>query len=124
MAKKAAIRRPRSAARFLSVSQADIEDNIITWFAAKFGVSPASLTAATDLKKLFNYGDASWAGFAETLSAMTWMKNIGVRLAQAEMADATTLGALVALIWKKVPKLVAMPSLTAVRSLPKPRRPT
>jgi hypothetical protein len=55
---------------------------------------------------------------------MTWMKNIGVRLAQAEMADATTLGALVALIWKKVPKLVAMPSLTAVRSLPKPRRPT
>jgi hypothetical protein len=122
MVKKAATGRARSAARFLSVSQADIEDHIIAYFAAEFGVDPASLTAATDLKTRFNYSDAAWAAFAETLSAMTWMKNIRVRLAQSEMASATTLGALVALIWRKVPKLVATPSLTAVRALAKPRR--
>ena len=105
MAKKAAA--ARSAAKFLSVSQENIEDNIIAYFADEFGVPAASLTAATDLKARFNYGDAAWASFAETLSAMMWMKNIGVRLAQSEMGGATTLGALVALIWKKVPKLVA-----------------
>jgi hypothetical protein len=120
MVKKAAVR--ASSAKFLSVSQADIEDNIIAWFVGKFGgTDPASLTAATDLKQRFNYTDSSWAAFAETLSAQPWMKQIGVRLAQSEMAGATTLGALVALIWKKVPKLVGMPKLTAVRSLPKPR---
>ena len=121
MAKKTAARPARTAAKFLSVSQENIEDNIIAYFADEFGVDPASLTAATDLKTRFNYGDAAWAGFAATLTAMNWMKNIGVRLAQSEMAGATTLGALVALIWKKVPKLVATPSLTAVRALAKPR---
>lgn len=124
MAKKAksAVRRAAAAPKFLSVSQADIEDHIIAWFVAKFGgTDPASLTAATDLKQRFNYNDPNWAAFAETLSAMSWMKQIGVRLAQSEMAGATTLGALVGLIWKKVPKLVGMPKLTAVKSLPKPK---
>jgi hypothetical protein len=122
MAKKAAVRRSAATAKFLSVSQADIEDHTIAWFVAKFGgTDPASLTAATDLKQRFNYTDPSWAAFAETLSAMQWMKQIGVRLAQSEMAGATTLGALVGLIWKKVPKLVAMSKLTAVTSLPKPK---
>jgi hypothetical protein len=119
MAKKTAA---ASAAKYLSVSQENYEDNIIAWIAEEFGVPPASLTAATDLKTRFNYGNAAWAAFAETLSAMGWMKNIGVRLAQPEMAGATTLGALVALIWKKVPKLVATSSLTAVKPLAKPRR--
>ena len=62
MAKKTAA--ARSAAKFLSVSQENIEDNIIAYFADEFGVSPASLTAAVDLKTLFNYGDAAWAGLA------------------------------------------------------------
>jgi hypothetical protein len=111
-----------STAKFLSVSQADIEDHIIAYFVGLFpGTNPASLTAATDLKTRFNYGDAAWAAFAETLSAMSWMKQIRVRIAQAEMGSATALGALVALIWRKVPKLVALPKLAAVKSLPKPR---
>ena len=106
----------------MSVSQADIEDHIIAYFVGAFGgTDPASLTAATDLKLRFNYNDASWAAFAETLDAMPWMKQIRVRLAQPEMAGATTLGALVGLIWKKVPKLVGMAKLTAVKSLPKPK---
>ncbi|HLX13614.1 MAG TPA: hypothetical protein VKS24_00205 [Bradyrhizobium sp.] len=118
MAKKAS----SATAKFLSVSQADIEDHIIAYFVAKFGgTDPASLTAATDLKQRFNYSDPSWAAFAGTLTAMPWMKQIGVRLAQPEMAGATTLGALVALIWKKVPKLVGMAKLSAVTSLPKPK---
>ena len=117
---KAAVR--RSSVKFLSVSQSDIEDHIIAYFVAKFaGTEPASLTAATDLKQRFNYNDASWAAFAETLSAMSWMKQIGVRMAQAEMAGATTLGALVGLIWKKVPKLVGTAKLTAVKPLPRPK---
>ena len=115
-------KKPSSSAKFLSVSQADIEDHIIAYFvAANPGTDPASLTAATDLKLRFNYNDANWAAFAETLSAMSWMKQIRVRLAQPEMAGATTLGALVGLIWKKVPKLVGMAKLTAVKSLPKPK---
>jgi hypothetical protein len=86
----------------LSVSQADIEDHIITYFVVAFGASAASLSAATDLKLRFNFSDAGWAAFAEILDAQGWMKLIKVRLAQAEMATATTLGQLVSLIWKKV----------------------
>jgi hypothetical protein len=37
---------------------------------------------------------------------LTWMRQLNVRLAPAEMQDATTLGQLSTLIWKKVKKVV------------------
>lgn len=115
MAKKAPAR-----AKFLSASQEDIEDQILAYFAAAFPAMPsANISAGTDLKQLFNYNDASWAAFALTLNAMGWMQQINVRLAPGEMSGATTLGQLVALIWKKVPKLIATASHAAVTPLAK-----
>jgi hypothetical protein len=58
--------RSTAAAKFLSVSQADIEDRLIAYFVAgNSGTDPASMTVATDLKLRFNYSDASWAAFAD-----------------------------------------------------------
>jgi hypothetical protein len=105
-------------ARFSSASQADIEDHILAYFAGAFpGIPSANISAGTDLKQLFNYSDASWAAFALTLNAKGWMQQIGVRLAPGEMRTATTLGSLVALIWKKVRKLVAPAAHPAVKPL-------
>jgi hypothetical protein len=95
------------ATKFVSVSQQDIEDHIIHYFATRFQTDPNTITATTNLKQRFNFNDAAWAGLAETFSAMDWMKKLHVRLAQSQMGSVATVAELTALIWKNVAKLVA-----------------
>ena len=90
----------------LSVSRTEIADRIIAYFANRFHVPPAQLSWDTDLKQMFNFNDAAWAGMAGALNQLDWMKALGVRLAPAEMAGATTVAALTQLIWGKVSKIV------------------
>jgi hypothetical protein len=110
----------------VAVSQADIEDRIIAFFAARFSVQPTSIRTSTNLKQRFNFSDNAWAGLALTFSAMKWMQQIKVELAPAEMSKATTLLQLSTLIWKKVPKLVGTArgatTLAALQPAAAPRR--
>jgi hypothetical protein len=113
-AKKTAAKKPKkpstaaaSAASAVSLSQVDVEDHLLEYFTGRFPAIPASnISAGTDLKTLYGFNDNSWAALALTLNVLTWMRQLNVRLAPAEMQDATTLGQLSTLIWKKVKKVV------------------
>jgi hypothetical protein len=89
------------------LSQADIEDKVIGYFATRFDRPVTDFSESTNLKTAFNFSDNAWAGLADTLSALDWMKTIGVSLAPFEMGNVATVGDLTTLIWKHVPKLVA-----------------
>jgi len=84
------------------ISETDVEDNIIQYFADRFQTDPTTILSTTNLKQRFNFSDAAWAGVAEALSALKWMKAKHVRIAQAQMGGNTTVAQLTALIWGKI----------------------
>ena len=91
------------------VSQFDIENKILDYFVNRFHRPPTEINRNTDLKIHFNFDtDAKWASIAAALSNQDWMISLGVEIEQSEMKDHNTARALAALIWSKVPKLVAL----------------
>lgn len=115
----------------IAVSQADIEDNVIAYFASRFQRPLSDFNELTNLKTAFSFNDSAWAALADTFSSLNWMKTIGVTLAPFEMAGVQTVGDLTALIWKHVPKMIAprgtsksITTLKAVLVSGKPRKKT
>jgi hypothetical protein len=96
--------------QLFSVSLADIENDLVDYFATRFGDDPSTLTPATDVKKMYNFNSAAWAQLADTLSSLPWMVHLGAVLAQGEMGNVSTLEQLAALIQKHIKHVVASAS--------------
>jgi hypothetical protein len=103
-----------------SVSIGEIEEDIVGYFVKTMGASPASLTPATDVRKMFRFSAAAWAQLADTLSNQSWMLHVGVRLAQAEMMTVSTIAQLSYLIFTRMRHVVVAagaPSVAPLRDL-------
>lgn len=97
----------------VSVSQQEIEDRLIDYFAGHFGDDPSVLTPATNIPKMYNLGASQWAMFADVLSQLPWVVKLHVRLAQKEMVTVPQIQQLANLIVRKLPHVVSIPTLTS-----------
>jgi hypothetical protein len=93
--------------QFYSLSLADIENDLVDYFSSTFHDDPSVLTPATDVRKMYNYTGQSWAELADALSDQTWMRNLGVVLAQGMMSSISTIAQLALLIQKHIKHVVA-----------------
>jgi hypothetical protein len=93
--------------QLFSVSLADIENDLVDYFATRFGTNPSNLPPATNVKQMYNFSPAAWAQLADTLSMLPWMVHLGVVLAESEMGSVSTLAQLAALIQKQIKHVVA-----------------
>lgn len=97
----------------VSVSQQEIEDRLIDYFARHFGDDPSDLTPATNIPKTYNIGASPWAAFADKLSQLPWMVKLRVRLAQKEMVTVPQIQQLANLIVRKLQHVVAVPAIAS-----------
>jgi hypothetical protein len=84
-----------------AMSLEEFIDEIIDHYARRFQTNPTTIFSNTDLKVRFNFGTAAWAAEAEALSALPFMRRLGVRIAQIEMVTNTTPEKLARLIERK-----------------------
>lgn len=97
----------------VSLSQQDIEDRLIDYFAGHFHDDPSVLTPATNIPKMYNIGTAQWAAFADELSELPWMKKLHVSLEQKEMKTVPQIQQLANLIFRRLQHVVAVPSMAS-----------
>ena len=100
-------RREFAMQQLYSVSLSDIENDLVDYFATRFGTNPSALTPATNVKQMYNFSPAAWAQLADTLSMLPWMVHLGVVLAESEMNNVSTLAQIAALIQKHIKHVVA-----------------
>jgi hypothetical protein len=93
--------------QLISASLADIEDDIINYFSERFGDDPSVLPPATDVRKMYNFKPPAWAQLGDTLSALPWMRHLGVVLSAADMGTVATIEQIAYLIWKRIQHIVA-----------------
>lgn len=101
-----------TATHFLAVSQEDIMDHLIDYFATRQGRPRSYFEPDTDIKKRFGYSDTAWANVAPAISAKDWMKKISVVIDRPDMRKKTTIEALTGLIWGRVAKLIPISATT------------
>ena len=76
-----------------------IQRHLTLYFAWRFNRKPSDFTRATRVRAPFS--NQAWRGLADVFNAMSWMKQIGVRLTYADMDEPETLGELTDVIAAK-----------------------
>jgi len=109
-----------------SISINEIEDDLIDFFRSEWPQHPAPIFPGTDVRNTFNYPPKAWAELADRLSEEPWMRQINVRLFQADMRNLSTVEHIALLISKRLRHVVAphaqMP-VTPLTSLMRARTP-